>query len=103
MTDLLFKAQKYMNEEDVLTTKGLTGKQKKDKGAESQNKKKERKDSHTEAKTSKSSLASSKKKLNFIPLIMPVNKILMQIKDDPTLKWPKPLSSSLKRRDPKKY
>ena len=64
-----------MNEEDVLTTKGLTGKQKKDEGAESQNKKKERKDSHTEAKTSKSSLASSKKKLNFIPLIMPVNNI----------------------------
>ena len=27
----------------------------------------------------------------------------MQIKDNPALKWPKPLSSSLKRRDPKKY
>jgi len=104
MTDLLFKAQKYMNREDALTTKGLTGKQKKDKGLESQSKKKERKDSHTEAKTSKSSLkASSKKKLNFTPWIMPVDKILMQIKDDPTLKWPKPLSSSSKRRDPKKY
>ena len=34
---------------------------------------------------------------------MPVDKILMQIKDDPTLKWPKPLSSSSKQRDTKKY
>ena len=35
MTDLLFKVQKYMNREDALTTKGLTGKQKKDEGTES--------------------------------------------------------------------
>ena len=35
MTDLLFKVQKYMNGEDALTTKGLTGKQKKDEGTES--------------------------------------------------------------------
>ena len=104
MTDLLFKVQKYMNWEDALTAKGLTGKRKKDKGTESQSKKKERKGSHAEAKTGKCGLeASSKKKLNFTSLIMPANKILMQIKDDPALKWPKPLSSSSKRRDPKKY
>ena len=66
MMGLLFKAQKYMYGEDALTAKGLTGKWKKDEGAESQSKKKERKDSHMEAKTSKSSQeASSKKKLNF--------------------------------------
>ena len=104
MTDLLFKVQKYMNGEDALKAKGLMSKIKKDEGVESQSKKKERKDSHAKAKTSKSGLeVSSKKKLNFTPLIMPVDKILMQIKDDAALKWPKPLSSSLKRRDPKKY
>ena len=92
MTDLLFKVQKCMNGEDTLTSK-----QKKDKGAKSQSKKKEHKDSHIEAKTSRSSLeASSKKKLKFTPLIMPMDKILMQIKDDLALKWPKPLSSSSK-------
>ena len=93
-----------MNGEDALTAKELTGKQKKDEGAESQSKKRVRKDSLTEAKASKSSLeASSKKKLNFTPLIMPIDKILMQIKDNPALKWPKPLSSSSKRSDSKKY
>ena len=67
-----------MNGEDALTVKGLTGKRKKDEGVESQSKKKECKDSLMKAKASKSSLeASSKKKLNFTPLIMPVNKILM--------------------------
>ena len=30
MIDLLFKTQKYVNEEDVLVAKSLTGKQKKD-------------------------------------------------------------------------
>ena len=30
MTDLLFKAQKYINGEDTLTAKGLVGKQKKE-------------------------------------------------------------------------
>ena len=84
-----------MNREDALTVKGLIGKRKKDEGAESQIKKMDHKDSHAKAKTSKSGLeASSKKKLNFTLLIIPVDKILMQIKDDPALKWPKPLSSS---------
>jgi len=34
---------------------------------------------------------------------MPVDKILIQIKDDPTLKWPKPLSSRPKGRNSWKY
>ena len=34
---------------------------------------------------------------------MPANKILMQIKDELSLKWPKPLSSSSRKRDLKKY
>ena len=104
MTDLLFKAQKYMNREDALIAKELTGKRKKDENIESQDKKKERKYNLMEAKTSKSGLdTSSKKKLNFTFLLLPVDKILMQIKGDPALKWPKPLSSSSKRRDTKKY
>ena len=104
MMDLFFKAQKYMNGEDALTAKGLMGKQKKEKNAKSQSKKRDRKDNLLDTKASKSSLkAPSKKKLNFTPLLMHVDKILMQIKDDPALKWPKPLSSSSKQRDPKKY
>ena len=111
LMDLLFKAQKYMNGKDTLTTKGLMGKWKKEENVESQSenvesqsKKRDRKDNSLDTKASKSSPeAPSKKKLNFTPLLMPVDKIIMQIKDNPALKWPKPLSSSSKRRDPKKY
>ena len=78
MTNLLFKAQKYINGEDTLTAKGLMGKQKKEENAESQGKKKDHKDNLTKAKTNKSGLeTSSKKKLNFTPLLMPMDKIIM--------------------------
>ena len=77
MTDLLFKAQKYMNREDALTAKGLMGKRKKEKIGESHGKKKDRNDSYSEAKSSKSSLGAPKKKMNFTLLVMPVDKILM--------------------------
>nr|XP_023896904.1 uncharacterized protein LOC112008797 [Quercus suber] len=101
--NLLFKAQKYMNGEDALTVKGLMGKWKNEETEESHGKKKDHKDLCSEAKTSKSSPDPSKKKMNFTPLVMPADKILMQIKDELGLKWPKLLSTSSRKRDPKKY
>ena len=89
MADLLFKAQKYMNGEDALNAKGLTGKWKKEEVSDSQGKKNDRKDHSLETKASKSSPETSKKRLNFTPLVIPLDKILMQIKDEPGLKWPK--------------
>ena len=104
MKDLLFKAQKYMNGEDALTAKGLMSKWKKEENDEFQSKKKDHKDNLTVAKTSESVLETSlKEKFNFTPLLMLVDKILLQIKDDLALKWPKPLSSSLNQKDMKKY
>ena len=41
--------------------------------------------------------------MNFTPLVMPADKILMRIKEEPSLKWLKPLSSSSKKRDLNKY
>lgn len=46
-------------------------------------KKNERKDHSLETKSSKSNLEAPKKKLNFTPLVMPTDKILIQIKDEP--------------------
>ncbi|XP_023895558.1 uncharacterized protein LOC112007447 [Quercus suber] len=103
MTDLLFKAQKYMNEEDAFTAKGLMGKRKKDGTSESHGKKRDCKDSYSNTKASKSSLDAPRKRTNFTPLVMPADKILMQIKDEPGLKWPKPLSTSSRKYDLKKY
>ena len=89
MMDLFFKAQKYMNGEDALTAKGLMGKHKKEESAKSKVKERDCKDNPSEAKASKSGLkAPSKKKPNFTHLLMPMDKILIQIKDDPALKGP---------------
>ena len=103
ITDLLFKAQKNINGEDAPTTKGLTGKRKKEEPGDSKDKKKDCEDSYSETKTSKSSFDAPKKKTNFTPLVMLADKILMWIKDEPGLKWPKPLSTSSRRHDLKKY
>ena len=92
-----------MNGEDAFTAKGLTGKQEKEEPGDSHGKKKDCKDSYLETKASKSSPDTLKKKMNFTPLVMPANKILIQIKDEPGLKWPKPLSTSSGKRDLKKY
>ena len=40
---------------------------------------------------------------NFAPLIMPIEQVLMQIRDDPALQWLKPISTPVERRDKNKY
>ena len=41
--------------------------------------------------------------MKFIPLVMPVDQILTEIRDEPSLKWPRPLRSSPNMRDKRKY
>ena len=86
-----------------LDCEGTIGKRKKEEANDSQGKKKDQKDHSSKIKASKSNPEIPKRKLNFNPLVMLANKILMQIKDEPDLKWPKQLSTSSRKRDPKKY
>lgn len=103
MIDLLFRDRKYMNGENALSAKGLIGKRKKEETNDLHHKKKDQKDHSLDTKSSKSTPEALKKKMKFIPLVMLANKILIQIKDEPGLKWSKPLSSSSKKQDLKKY
>ena len=103
MTDMLFKTQKYVNVEDVVAAKSVTGKRKKDEEINLQNRKKDHKFNPLDSQASKTSPEMVKKRLNFTPLLMAIDKILMQIKDNPTLKWPKPLSSRPKGKNSWKY
>ena len=41
--------------------------------------------------------------MKFTPLVMPVDQILSEIRDEPSLKWPRPLHSSPSVRDKRKY
>ena len=41
--------------------------------------------------------------MKFAPLVMPVDQILMEIRDEPSLKWPRPLHLSPSMRDKRTY
>ena len=41
--------------------------------------------------------------MKFTPLVMPVDQILMEIRDEPSLKWPRALHSSPNVRNKRKY
>ena len=76
MTDLLFKAQKYMNGENTLTVKGMDGQWKIDNHDEPRHKKKEKKDRFPNQKSEKGSL-NLLKMVNFTPLNMLMEKVLL--------------------------
>ena len=104
MVEMLLKAQKYMNAEDavvVIRDNEKLG----DKGGkedERRGKKRERPDRQV-AKVNRRRDDKSKRTVKFTPLVMPVDKILMQIKDEHYLKWPRPLHSSPHVRNKNKY
>ena len=77
MTNLLFKAQKYMNGKEALTAKGMDGKQKIDNTDEPRHKKKEKNDSSPNQKNEKGGLSFLKKIVNFTPLNMSVENVLL--------------------------
>ena len=96
MTEMLLKAQKYTNAEDALAAIKDIEKPRdaiKRKDVERRGQKRERLN-HRNNDRAKRKDERSPRTVKFTPLIMPVEKILTQIKDDHYLKWPRPLHSS---------
>ncbi|XP_075640242.1 uncharacterized protein LOC142611988 [Castanea sativa] len=104
MAKMLLKAQKYMNAEDALAAI---------KDAEKTNEKGRKKDDQRRPKRKCSDRQTDnrgKRKdekasqtVKFTLLIMPIDKILAQIKDEYYLEWPRPLHSSPNVCDKNKY
>ena len=106
VTELLRKAQKYMDVEDAVLAKEMKGKRKRDKGTSSNREKKKKKETRSvgQAIGKKKELLEMKPKfINFTPLIMQIEQVLMQIRDDPFLRCPKPISTPVERRDKNKH
>ena len=104
MAKMLLKAQKYMNAEDAVATI-RDGEKPGDKGRkddEHKRRKRERPNRRT-SDANRRRDDKSTQTVKFTPLVMPVDKILMQIKDEHYLKWPRPLHSSPHIRDKNKY
>ena len=99
VAELLYKAQNYMNVEDVVLTKEMKGKMKRDEGTSSTRDKKKELRSVGQAIGKKKELPDRKPKFtNFTPLIMSIKQILMQIRDDLTLQWPNQLALQYKEK-----
>ena len=104
IAELLRKAQKYMNAKDEVLIKEMKMKRKRDEGTNNNRNKKKETRSGGQTTGKKKELPDRKARFtNFTPLIMPIERVLMQIRDDPSLQWLKPISTTVKRRDKNKY
>ena len=104
MVEMLLKTQKYMNAKDAVAAirdaKKPGDKERKD--DERRGQKRERLDRRiTDVNRRKDGKGT--RTVKFTLLVMPVDKILMQIKDEHYLKWPRPLHLSPHIRDKNKY
>ena len=104
MAEMLLKAQKYMNAEDALATiedakkPGNKAKREDDRRGQKRDRPDRRNNDENRRKDDKSPWT-----VRFTPLVMPVDKIFTQIKDEDYLKWPRPLYSSPNVRNKNKY
>ena len=104
MAEMLLKTQKYKNAEDPITAIRDVEKSR-DKGRkddERMGQKRDRPDRQTSDENKRKD-DKSPRTVKFTPLVMLVDKILMQIKDEHYLKWPRPLHSSPNVRNKNKY
>ena len=86
VAELLCKAQKYMNAEDAVLAKEMKGKRKRSEGTSGNRDKKKETRNVGQTTRKKKELPDRKPRFtNFPPLIMPIEQVLMQIRDDPSL------------------
>ena len=98
------KAQKYINTEDALAAIKDVEKPR-DKGRKEDDRRGQKRE-HPDRQINdggKRKDEKTPKTVKFTPLVMPIDKILAQIKDEHYLKWPRPLHLSLNIRDKNKY
>ena len=104
MVEMLLKAQKYMNAEDAMVAIRDVEKPG-DKGRKDDKRKGQKRECPDRRITDVNRRKDDKgtQTVKFTPLVMPIDKILMQIKDEHYLKWLRPLHSSPHIRDKNKY
>ena len=105
MAEALLKAQKYMNAEEALAAIDGVNKTKEKKKEKEENQRGQKRD-RTDRWNDEGNRRREDKNprpMKFTPLVMPVDQILTEIKDEPSLKWPRPLHSSPSMRNKRKY
>ena len=103
MAEALLKAQKYMNAEEALAAiDGVDKTKKKEKEDDRRRQKRDRTDRWND-EGNKRKEDKNPRLVKFTLLVMPVDQILTEIRDEPSLKWPRPLHSSPNMHDKRKY
>ena len=105
MVKMLLKAQKYMNAKDALAAiEGVKKPQekKKEKKDDQRGRKRDRIDKQN-PEGNRRKEDKSTRPTKFTPLVVPVDQVMTEIKDEQYLKWPRPLHSSPSVRDKRKY
>ena len=93
-----------MNTEDAVLAKEMKGKRKKDEETSSSRNKKKEIRSVGQTIGKKKELPDRRPKFTyFTPLIMPIEQVLMQIRIDHSLVWPKTISTPTEIRHKNKY
>ena len=93
-----------MNAKDVVIAKGVTTKRERDKGtSHNPDRIKETRGTGHALDKEKNFLDRRPKFTSFTPLVMPIEQVLMQIKDEPALQWPKPIHAPTEVRDKSEY
>ena len=103
MAEALLKARKYMNAEEALAAiDGVNKTKKKEREDDRRGQKRDRTDRRN-GEGNKRREDKNLRLVKFTPLVMPVDQILIEIRDEPSLKWPRPLHLSPNVHDKRKY
>ncbi|XP_030936445.1 uncharacterized protein LOC115961642 [Quercus lobata] len=105
MAEALLKAQKYMNVEEALAAIDRAEKKKEKKKEKEDDRRGQKRDRADRRNDDGNRRREDKnpRPMKFTPLMMPVDQILTEIRDEPSLKWPRPLHSAPGLRDKRKY
>lgn len=87
-----------------MIAKKMTSKRKRDEGTSHHLEKKKEARSIGQTSNRKKGLPDRRSWFtNFTPLVMPIEQVLMQIKDESSLQWPRPIYAPTEIRDKNKY
>ena len=102
MSDVLYRATKYMNAEDALLAREEKPK-KRERQEDTQQDRGRKMTRNGDQREDRRSKPPTERFTNFTPLTIPIDQVLMQIKDDTTLTWPGKLKEDPNKRSRDKY
>ncbi|XP_065632979.1 uncharacterized protein LOC136068963 [Quercus suber] len=103
MAELVHSAQNFMNTEDAIIAKKRKRTEKMETNRHSEHGPRPKKGRTNDKRDRDKKTGPSARNQQYTPLNMPLEQVLMQVKDKPSLKWPKKLKGDPNKRNRNKY